>query len=143
MRGGPPGTGARARGAGASGRERGRLAGGGCGGAGAPRPAHDQPEGEGRLGDPGGGGHGVRERSFQRLFSTETGISPGRPVERSRIDAARMMLEQTEEGVVAIAARCGFARQETFLRAFRRVVGVSPTEYRRGFARPPGPLPAR
>jgi transcriptional regulator GlxA family with amidase domain len=81
----------------------------------------------------------MSERSFQRLFAAETGMSPGRFVERSRIDAARMMLEQTEDGLASITARCGFGRQETFLRAFRRVVGVSPTEYRRGFPRHAAP----
>lgn len=79
----------------------------------------------------------MSERSFQRLFTAETGLSPGRYVERCRIDAARALLEQTEDGLAAIGARCGFASAETFLRSFKRIVGVNPTAYRRRFPRLP------
>jgi transcriptional regulator GlxA family with amidase domain len=75
----------------------------------------------------------MSERSFQRLFSSETGLSPGRYVERCRIDAARLLLEQTGDGLAAVAARSGFASPETLIRAFRRIVGINPTEYRRRF----------
>ncbi|MGE3960674.1 MAG: GlxA family transcriptional regulator [Dehalococcoidia bacterium] len=79
----------------------------------------------------------MSERSFQRLFTAETGTSPGRFVERARIEAARALLEQSEDGLAAIAQRCGFGTPETFIRAFRRVVGVNPTEYRQRFPRYP------
>jgi transcriptional regulator GlxA family with amidase domain len=78
----------------------------------------------------------MSERSFHRLFTAEVGISPGRYVERARVDAARARLENSKDGLSAIARRCGFASQETFVRTFRRVVGVSPTEYRRRFSIP-------
>jgi transcriptional regulator GlxA family with amidase domain len=80
----------------------------------------------------------MSERSFQRLFTSEVGISPGRYVERTRIDAARARLEQTDDGLSAIAKQCGFTSAATFLRSFRRVVGVSPTEYRQRFPTRPG-----
>lgn len=76
----------------------------------------------------------MSERSFQRLFTNEVGISPGRYVERTRIDAARALLEHSQDGLAAVAAACGFGTVETFLRAFRRVVGVNPTEYRQRFS---------
>ncbi len=76
----------------------------------------------------------MSERSFQRLFSREVGTSPGKYVERCRIDAGRRLLESTNDGLSAIARRCGFTSPETFLRSFRRLVGVTPTEYRQRFA---------
>jgi len=76
----------------------------------------------------------MSERSFQRLFSKEVGSSPGKFVERCRIDAGRRLLESTTDGLSAIARRCGFTSPETFLRAFKRLVGVSPTEYRQRFS---------
>lgn len=75
----------------------------------------------------------MSERSFQRLFTKEVGMSPGKYVERTRIDSARRLLEQTEEGVAAIARRCGFLTVETFHRSFKRLVGVTPNEYRDRF----------
>jgi transcriptional regulator GlxA family with amidase domain len=79
----------------------------------------------------------MSERSFSRLFTAEVGMSPGKYVEQARVDAARGHLELSRDGLAAVARRCGFANQETFLRAFRRVVGISPTEYRRRFAAHP------
>lgn len=76
----------------------------------------------------------MSERSFQRAFTREVGSSPGRYVERTRVDHARRLLEQTEEGLAGIAGQCGFANVETFHRSFKRLVGVTPTEYRRRFA---------
>lgn len=79
----------------------------------------------------------MSERSFQRLFTSEVGTSPGRYVERVRIDLAREALEHTDEGLASIARRSGFGGVETFVRSFRRVVGVNPTEYRKRFGRRP------
>ena len=79
----------------------------------------------------------MSERSFQRLFTSETGLSPGRYVERSRSDAARVLLEQSKDGLSAIAAQCGFGSPETLIRTFRKVVGVNPTEYRQRFSASP------
>ena len=76
----------------------------------------------------------MSERSFQRLFTREVGTSPGKYVERTRIDAARRLLEQSDEGLAGIAGECGFANVETFHRSFKRQVGVTPTEYRERFA---------
>jgi transcriptional regulator GlxA family with amidase domain len=75
----------------------------------------------------------MSERSFQRWFRAETGTSPGRYVERTRVEAARRMLEQTDEGLSSIAHRCGFGTVETLHRAFRRLVGLTPGEYRERF----------
>jgi transcriptional regulator GlxA family with amidase domain len=79
----------------------------------------------------------MSERSFARLFTAEVGMSPGKYVEQARVDAARGHLERSRDGLIAVARQCGFANETTFLRAFRRVVGISPTEYRRRFAAQP------
>ena len=79
----------------------------------------------------------MSERSFARLFTAEVGMSPGKYVEQTRVDAARGHLERSRDGLAAVARQSGFANETTFLRAFRRVVGISPTEYRRRFAAHP------
>lgn len=76
----------------------------------------------------------MSERSFQRLFSKEVGTSPGKFVERCRIDAGRRLLESTPDGLSTIARSCGFTSPETFLRSFKRLVGVTPNEYRQRFS---------
>ncbi len=69
-------------------------------------------------------------RNFFRVFSHELGVTPARFVERARVEAARQLLEDTQAGVDAIAARCGFGSTETMRAAFQRVLRVSPHAYR-------------
>ncbi len=73
-------------------------------------------------------------RHFTRVFTAEIGEAPGHYVERIRTEAARRQLEETNDTVVAIAARCGFGTAETMRRNFLRRVGVSPDQYRKAFA---------
>ncbi|MEM8924596.1 MAG: GlxA family transcriptional regulator [Actinomycetota bacterium] len=76
---------------------------------------------------------GVSPRHLTRLFLAETGETPGRFVERIRIDAARALLETEEAGLDVIAERCGFGSSETLRRAFQRRLGLSPNDYRHRF----------
>jgi transcriptional regulator GlxA family with amidase domain len=73
-------------------------------------------------------------RNFFRVFVRELGMTPGRFVERVRVEAARRLLEETARGVQEVAAACGFGSPETMRIAFRRTLGVSPKRYRSGFS---------
>jgi transcriptional regulator GlxA family with amidase domain len=73
-------------------------------------------------------------RHFTRVFTGEVGEAPGAYVERIRTEAARRQLEETDDTVTAIAARCGFGSAETLRRNFVRRLGVSPDQYRKTFA---------
>jgi transcriptional regulator GlxA family with amidase domain len=90
-----------------------------------------------------GGAHSIAElarraamspRHFTRVFTVEVGEAPGQYVERVRTEAARRQLEETDDTVVSIAARCGFGTAETMRRNFIRRMGVSPDHYRKTFA---------
>ena len=80
----------------------------------------------------------MSERSLQRVFSKETGTSPGRYVERCRVEEARRLLELGDDGLAGVARRCGFGTAETLIRSFVRVVEITPAEYRARFSRPAG-----
>jgi transcriptional regulator GlxA family with amidase domain len=73
-------------------------------------------------------------RNFSRVFTRETGVTPGAYVEALRVERARALLETTDLPVEDVARRCGFGTPETFRRAFGRRVGVNPTRYRTSFA---------
>lgn len=78
---------------------------------------------------------GLSPRHFQREFVRRVGETPGRYVERVRVEAARRALEDTPDALVAVVARgAGFGSAETLRRSFVRHVGVPPDEYRRRFA---------
>ena len=75
----------------------------------------------------------MSERHFARSFRDATGVTPARYVEAVRVEAARRRLEESDDGVDAIARQCGFGTAETMRRSFLRVVRVAPAEYRRRF----------
>ncbi|MGZ8803441.1 MAG: GlxA family transcriptional regulator [Mycobacterium sp.] len=73
-------------------------------------------------------------RHFTRVFTDEVGEAPGAYVERIRTEAARRQLEESDDTVTVIAARCGFGSAETLRRNFVRRLGISPDQYRKTFA---------
>jgi AraC family transcriptional regulator len=72
---------------------------------------------------------------FSRMFHKSTGESPHRFVLRHRVERAKEMLRAAEARVLDVAVACGFKTQQHFARVFRRMCGVSPTEYRQEFLR--------
>ncbi|MGK5546333.1 GlxA family transcriptional regulator [Streptomyces sp. URMC 127] len=72
-------------------------------------------------------------RHFARAFHSETGMTPGRYVDRVRLEAARRQLEDTGDGVEEVSRACGYGTPEAMRRAFVRALGTSPAEYRRRF----------
>ncbi len=76
---------------------------------------------------------GVSRRHFARLFREQTGITPGRYVEATRVESACSLLEGTAVGLEAVAGAAGFGSAESMRQAFQRVLGVAPGEYRSRF----------
>jgi transcriptional regulator GlxA family with amidase domain len=76
---------------------------------------------------------GMSVRHFARSFGDEVGVTPARYVEQTRLEAARRLLEETDDGVDAVARHCGFGTAETMRRTFVRALHLSPAEYRRRF----------
>ncbi|MFE2637943.1 GlxA family transcriptional regulator [Streptomyces scopuliridis] len=72
-------------------------------------------------------------RHFARAFRAETGMTPGRYVERVRVEHARRLLEESADGVEEISRVCGYGTPEAMRRAFIRALGTAPAEYRRRF----------
>ncbi|MEU1913022.1 GlxA family transcriptional regulator [Streptomyces massasporeus] len=72
-------------------------------------------------------------RHFARAFRAETGMTPGRYVDRVRLEHARRLLEDTVDGVEEIARTSGYGTPEAMRRAFVRTLGTPPAEYRRRF----------
>ncbi len=75
----------------------------------------------------------MSERSFARVFARETGETPARYVERTRLDAARRLLTGSDLPQAMIAARSGFGSEERMRRAFHRQLKISPAAFRARF----------
>ena len=72
-------------------------------------------------------------RHFSRVFSREIGVTPGKFVELSRLEAARRYLEQSSLSIDEVARECGYGTRDGMRLAFDRTLGVPPREYRNRF----------
>ena len=75
----------------------------------------------------------LSERHLRRVFLEQTQTTPARFVERVRVETARVMLDHQSATIEAVAARSGFGSPETMRRAFVRVIGIGPADYRKRF----------
>jgi transcriptional regulator GlxA family with amidase domain len=76
---------------------------------------------------------GMSERSFSRHYAEATGLTPGRAVERLRVEAARRLLSESRLPIKRISQRCGFGSEETMRRSFLRLLAATPQDYRARF----------
>jgi transcriptional regulator GlxA family with amidase domain len=70
-------------------------------------------------------------RQFSRAFRAETGQSPAKAIENLRVEAARLMIEQSRHSIDVVATETGFADRERMRRAFLRAFGQPPQVMRR------------
>lgn len=70
-------------------------------------------------------------RQFSRVFTTETGLSPAKAVEGLRVEAARLMIEQSRHSLDTIARESGFRDRRHLREVFMRNLGVPPQAVRR------------
>lgn len=76
----------------------------------------------------------MSSRTFARRFQEQTGTTPLQWLLTARIDRARALLEESETSIDQTAFLSGFGSAVTFRSRFRKVVGLTPTEYRRRFS---------
>jgi AraC family transcriptional regulator len=68
---------------------------------------------------------------FARQFKVATGLPPHQYVIARRVERAKLLLERTRDPSLAdVAARVGFSDQSQFTRHFKRLVGVTPGQFR-------------
>lgn len=69
---------------------------------------------------------------LSRVLKQATGVPFVEALARVRIRKATILLGDPSVKMYEVAERVGYSSQHYFSRAFRRVLGVAPTEYRRG-----------
>lgn len=77
-------------------------------------------------------------RQFSRVFSQETGQSPAKAVEGLRLEAARLMIEQSRHSLDTIARETGFRDRRHMREAFIRGFGTPPRSIRQHSRTPKG-----
>jgi AraC-like DNA-binding protein len=75
---------------------------------------------------------GLSRMYFARQFRAATGIRPHKYVLRRRIERAQQLLTATSDALVDIALSVGFQTQAHFTTVFKKIVGNTPRQWRRG-----------
>lgn len=70
-------------------------------------------------------------RQFNRNFFLETGMTPAKAVEKLRVEAAQLLLEQASHPLDVVAREAGFVNRERMRRVFMRVLGLSPQDLKK------------
>jgi AraC family transcriptional regulator len=74
---------------------------------------------------------GINRFHLLRLFKHAHGETPFRRLTRMRIEAAKERLRSSDQTITEISFTCGYENSAHFASAFRRWVGISPSQYRR------------
>lgn len=67
---------------------------------------------------------------FSRTFRAVFGETPGRYLQRRRVERAMFLLRETDRNVTDVCFDVGFNSLGTFSRTFRDIVGETPSQYR-------------
>ncbi len=71
------------------------------------------------------------ESTVSHIFKSHTGTSVGAYILNLRIEQSKKLLNTSSLSVTEIALVCGFDNSNYFSTAFKRICGVTPSEYRR------------
>lgn len=86
----------------------------------------------------------LSQEYLTRTFRKHAGITPGKYLNRLRVEHAKLLLRQEGRTVAFVSDACGFSSGNYFARVFRQFTGMSPGEYvraNRGGVVPPEELP--
>jgi AraC-like DNA-binding protein len=76
---------------------------------------------------------GLSATHVHRLFQKLLRMSPSEYVMALRLQDARRLLAMTDQPLSAIAGSTGFFDQSHFTKCFRKVTGMTPSQYRKSF----------
>jgi AraC family transcriptional regulator len=74
---------------------------------------------------------GYSRRHFLRMFQKATGSTPHQYLLQSRLNRAKDLIKSRNDSLIDVAAASGFSSHAHMSKIFRKVLGVSPSEYRR------------
>jgi len=73
-------------------------------------------------------------RNLVRRFKQATGITPIEYLQKTRIEAAKQLLEQSRQSILEVMLDSGYNDLKSFRTLFKKNVGMTPTAYRDKFS---------
>ncbi|MGB6083687.1 GlxA family transcriptional regulator [Moheibacter sp.] len=69
-------------------------------------------------------------RNIIRRFKQKTGITPIRYLQKTKIEAAKNLLETTNKDILEVMVSCGYNDMKNFRQLFKSLTGLTPKGYR-------------
>lgn len=73
----------------------------------------------------------ISQRHMDRIFKSETGMTPREYLTRSRLNHAVKLLHQKKYTIKTLCRECGFNDESHFMRSFKAAFGMTVKEYRK------------
>lgn len=73
----------------------------------------------------------ISESHFRKIFSSYMNMGPMEYINLVRVQTACDLLKRTDDFVTDVANKCGYPTFSTFSRNFKKIMGVSPNEWRK------------
>ena len=81
-------------------------------------------------------GHfGYNDKYLSHMFSSIAGMSLKRYIMKAKIDEANFMLTDTNMTILEISVALGFADSHNFMKFYKKMTGLTPSEYRNAFSK--------
>ncbi len=78
----------------------------------------------------------MSKRNFLRRFKQATGDTPFVYMQRTKIEAAKSMMEDSHNHLLDIALKTGYNDFSSFRKSFKKYTGIPPHEYRKKYTYP-------
>ncbi|MBP1673210.1 MAG: uncharacterized protein H6Q25_1025 [Bacteroidetes bacterium] len=75
----------------------------------------------------------MSKRNFLRRFKMATGDTPFVYMQKTKIEAAKNLLEEIHYPILEIAFRTGYTDYPSFRKSFKTLTGLTPSEYRKKY----------
>ncbi len=72
-------------------------------------------------------------RNIVRRFKQATGVPPIEYLQQIRIESAKKLFEQTNQNIAEVVINTGYTDPKSFRKVFRKIVGMTPVEYKEKF----------
>ena len=77
----------------------------------------------------------ISESKLRNVFLKETGVTVGQYIDKQVCEQAKQLLSRTQLSIGEISARLGFCDQFYFSRKFKQATTMTPSEYRKTYAK--------
>ena len=77
--------------------------------------------------------HNLSVSSLSHRFQAATGVAVMEYLQSCRMANARQMLAETDDSIGEIVEKCGFSNNSNFSRTFKKLTGLSPSDFRRKY----------